>query len=67
MAADSGHSRELALDLAIHRPLKAHQQLLVQHSCNPLKRRQLRYMGSLLQSRDGAMRSTRRSGDLSPG
>ena len=42
--AESGYSRELVLDLAVHRSLKVHQQFLVQHCSNPLQRRQLGYV-----------------------
>ncbi len=38
MATGSGHSRKLALDLAVDGALKAHQQLLVQHSRRLLPR-----------------------------
>jgi hypothetical protein len=38
-ACDSGYSRELALNLAIHRALKAHKQLLVENLGNALKGR----------------------------
>jgi hypothetical protein len=60
----SGHSRKLPLDLAVHRALKAHEQLLVEHGSDPLKRRQLRYVGPLLKPRNRAVGSTRRLGDL---
>jgi hypothetical protein len=49
---ESGHSSELALDLAIDSTLKANEQLLVEHGGDPLKRRKLRDVGALLKPRN---------------
>jgi hypothetical protein len=61
---NSCDGRELALDLAIHRALEAHKQLLIEHRSDPLERRQLRDVRALLKSRDGAVGSISRLGDL---
>jgi hypothetical protein len=61
---DLGHGHEFALDLAVHGALEAHEQLLVEDGGDALESRQLRNMGSLLESRHSTMGSTRRLGDL---
>jgi hypothetical protein len=50
----SGYSGELSLNLTIHGALKADEQLLVQHSGDPLRGRQLRDMRAF-SSRDTAL------------